>query len=135
MTHLPSISALTPEQLNEYKSRVAAWLASDQSDLTEGITLCTAIPQAAIFISYHKAYTPCTRRKHIVQFLSTIDTTPVEPPVETADSTEDGVSTPTSSTSDMDADAATTDEDGVSTPSSSTDSENSEDTPETKKRR
>lgn len=120
MTHLPSISALTPEQLNEYKSRVAAWLASDQSDLTEGLTLCTAIPQAAIFISYHKAYTPCTRRKHIVQFLSTIDTTPVE---ATADESSD---TP------ADTPADTTVPDG--SPSGS-DTENSEETTETKKRR
>lgn len=141
MTHLPLISALTPEQLTEYKSRVAAWLASDQSDLAEGVTLCTAIPQAALFVSYHQAYTPCTRRKHILQFLSTIDTTPVEATAdESADTTSD---TPADTTvpdgspsgSDTTDDAAPTSEDGVSTPSSSTDSENSEDTTETKKRR
>lgn len=118
MVHLPIISALTQEQLNEYKSRVAEWLASDQVDLTEGITLCTAIPQAAIFVSYHKSYTPPIRRKHIVQFLSAINTTPVEDTVVQV--------TPTVTDDSSDESDTDTDEGGVQTPSPSDDTDKEE---------
>lgn len=70
MQKLPTITSLTPEATAAYITRVDAWLSGDRSDLTEGVLLCTAIPQATIFVDYATAYTSEKRRGEIVKYLT-----------------------------------------------------------------
>lgn len=70
MIRLPNISSLPQEKLNDYLSRVSAWLSGDRSDLNEGVLLCTAIPQARVFVDYANAYSADKRRSEIVKYLT-----------------------------------------------------------------
>lgn len=72
MIRLPNISSLSQEKLNDYLSRVSAWLSGDRSDLNEGVLLCTAIPQARVFVDYANAYSADKRRSEIVKYLQAI---------------------------------------------------------------
>ena len=89
MQKLPIISTLSPSASAEYLSRVSAWLSSDRTDLAEGVLLCSAIPQAGIFVDYATAYTSEKRRSEIVKYLS-----PIVPSVSSAPSATSAPSVP-----------------------------------------
>lgn len=63
---------MTPEQLSSYIDRASSWLQSDRSDLSEAITLCTAIPSASVFVEYAKCYGESYRRSEAERFLSQV---------------------------------------------------------------
>ena len=70
MKKLPTISSMNTEASAAYLTRVNAWLSGDRTELAEGVLLCSALPQASIFVDYATAYTPEKRRVEIVKYLS-----------------------------------------------------------------
>ncbi len=83
MQKLPNYSTLTPEARAEYLYRVNAWLSGDRSNLAEGVLLCSAIPQASVFVDYSTAYSADKRRSEIVRYL-----TPLCPEILLKDETD-----------------------------------------------
>lgn len=68
MTAYNNITAMTEAEAKRYRESAKAWMENPE-DLTEGMRLLTAIPQAKLFLSYAKCYDDGYKRREIMKLL------------------------------------------------------------------